>query len=154
MFFSFSFSLFVSALIRCHRWNANAICIIRQTERLKYEIRTKVLMSDLEDILDRPTFNQTALRILLDNVRSVRENTTRAVSSLETVLYLIRPPDQGDTLKQMLGVSMVISVALSFEYRLNGCLSRNPFPAWICSCKFHSSKYCKWHDKMNVYDAH
>lgn len=62
-------------------------------------------MSDLEDILDRPTFNQTALRILLDNVRSVRENTTRAVSSLETVLYLIRPPDQGDTLKQMLGVS-------------------------------------------------
>lgn len=62
-------------------------------------------MSDLEDILDRPTFNQTALKILLDNVRSVRENTTRAVSALETVLFLIRPPAQGDTLKQMLGVS-------------------------------------------------
>lgn len=85
-----------------------------QTERLKYEIRTKVLMSDLEDVFDRPTFNQTALRILLDNVRAVRENTTRAVSALETVLYLIRPPEQGDTLKQMLGVSTC--KALKFKY--------------------------------------
>lgn len=65
-------------------------------------------MSDLEDILDRPTFNQTALRILLDNVRSMRENTTRAVSALETVLYLIRLPGQSDTIKQILGVSIQV----------------------------------------------
>lgn len=78
-------------------------------------------MSDLEDILDRPTFNQTALRTLLDNVRSVRENTTRAVSALETVLYLIRPPDQGDTLKQMLGVSLNVKrIIYTYNTKLHG----------------------------------
>lgn len=59
-------------------------------------------MSDLEDIFERPTFNQTALKILLDHVRLVRENTTRAVSALETVLYLIRSPDQEDSLRPIL----------------------------------------------------
>lgn len=61
-------------------------------------------MYDLEDVFDRPTFNQTALKMLLDNVLLMRENTTRAVSSLETILYLIRTPQQ-DSLKQILGVS-------------------------------------------------
>lgn len=62
-------------------------------------------MHDLEDIYERPTFNQTALKMLLDNVNLVRENTTRAVSALETILYLIRTP-QHNSLKQVLGVSM------------------------------------------------
>lgn len=81
-----------------------------QTERLKHGIRTKVLMSDLEDIFEKPAFNQTALKILLDNVRLVRENTTRAVSALETVLYLIRSPDQVDSLKPLLGVSTQLNI--------------------------------------------
>lgn len=63
-------------------------------------------MYDLEDVFERPTFNQTALKILLDNVILVRENTTRAVSSLETILYLIRTP-QHHSLKQILGVSII-----------------------------------------------
>lgn len=63
-------------------------------------------MYDLEDVFERPTFNQTALKILLDNVILVRENTTRAVSSLETILYLIRTP-QHHSLKQILGVSLI-----------------------------------------------
>lgn len=61
-------------------------------------------MSHIEDAFDRPAFNQTAVKILLDNVRMVKENTTRAVSSLETVLYLIRPMEKGDSLKYILGV--------------------------------------------------
>lgn len=61
-------------------------------------------MSDIEDVFDRPAFNQTAVKLLLDNVRMVKENTTRAVSSLETVLYLIRPMEKGDSLKYILGV--------------------------------------------------
>lgn len=64
-------------------------------------------MYDLEDVFERPTFNQTALKILLDNVILVRENTTRAVSSLETILYLIRTP-QHHSLKQILGVSFMV----------------------------------------------
>lgn len=73
---------------------------------MKHDIRSKVLMYDLEDVFERPTFNQTALKILLDNVILVRENTTRAVSSLETILYLIRTP-QHHSLKQILGVSLI-----------------------------------------------
>lgn len=61
-------------------------------------------MHDLEDVFERPTFNQTALKMLLDNVLLVRENTTRAVSSLETILYLIRTP-RHDSLTHKLGVS-------------------------------------------------
>ncbi|XP_037036928.1 protein tweety-2 isoform X1 [Bradysia coprophila] len=76
-----------------------------RTERLKQDIRSKVLMSDIEDVFDRPAFNQTAVKLLLDNVRMVKENTTRAVSSLETVLYLIRPMEKGDSLKYILGLT-------------------------------------------------
>lgn len=100
-------------------------------------------MSDLEDILDRPTFNQTALRILLDNVRSVRENTTRAVSALETVLYLNRPPDQGDTLKQMLGVSL-------FGIIINDSVLPMR-KTWFSQCiEFNEYR----NDKMYVHEAH
>lgn len=83
------------------------LCILplNQTERLKQNIRGKVLMHDLEDVFERPTFNQTALKLLLDNLILVRENTTRAVSSLETILYLIKTPHQ-HSLKQILGVSI------------------------------------------------
>ncbi|XP_055305610.1 protein tweety-2 isoform X2 [Sitodiplosis mosellana] len=80
-----------------------------KTEKLKHDIRSKVLMYDLEDVFERPTFNQTALKILLDNVILVRENTTRAVSSLETILYLIRTP-QHHSLKQILGPSEIFEV--------------------------------------------
>lgn len=80
-----------------------------QTERLKHDIRGRVLMYDLEELFERPTFNQTALKTLLDNLSLVRENTTRAVSSLETILYLIRTPHQ-HSLKQFLIVSVRISL--------------------------------------------
>ncbi|XP_031632317.1 protein tweety-2 isoform X2 [Contarinia nasturtii] len=80
-----------------------------KTEKLKHDIRSKVLMYDLEDVFERPTFNQTALKILLDNVILVRENTTRAVSSLETILYLIRTP-QHHSLKQVLGPSEIFEI--------------------------------------------
>lgn len=65
-------------------------------------------MYDLEDVFERPTFNQSALKILLDNLILVRENTTRAVSSLETILYLIRTP-QHHSLKQLLEVSTFLA---------------------------------------------
>lgn len=61
-------------------------------------------MSEMEEVFERPTFNQTALKMLLDSVLLVRENTTRAVTSLETILYLIKTPQQ-HSLKQLLGVS-------------------------------------------------
>lgn len=73
---------------------------------MKHNIRNKILLNDLEDVFERPTFNQTGLKILLDNLMLVRENTTRAVSSLETILYLIRSPNP-NSLKQILSVSMM-----------------------------------------------
>lgn len=81
--------------------------LFNQTDQLKYDIHNKVLMSDMEDVFERPTFNQTALKMLLDTVQLVRENTTRAVTSLETILYLIKTPQQ-HSLKQVLGVSIFV----------------------------------------------
>ncbi|KAJ6636227.1 Protein tweety-2 [Pseudolycoriella hygida] len=76
-----------------------------RTEQLKQDIRSKILMSDIEDLFDKPAFNQTAVKILLDNVRMVKENTTRAVSSLETVLFMLRPREEGNSLKHVLGLT-------------------------------------------------
>lgn len=70
---------------------------------MKHGIQNKVLSSEIEEILDPATHNQTALGLIMDGVRLVRENTTRAVSSLETILYLIRPPDQEHTMENVLG---------------------------------------------------
>lgn len=62
-------------------------------------------MSDMEETFEKPAFNQTGLKILLDNLRVVRENTGEAVGALEKVLYLTRPAEQPDSLKQLLIVS-------------------------------------------------
>lgn len=59
-----------------------------QTDQLKRDIRHKVLEQDLEEF-ERPTFNQTALKMLLDSVRAHQENTAQSVNSLEKILYLI-----------------------------------------------------------------
>lgn len=75
-----------------------------QTDQLKHNIRSKVLMQDLEEIYARPTYNHTAMTMLSSNVALMRENTTRAVSSLETILYLIKAPTT-NSMKQVLGVS-------------------------------------------------
>lgn len=61
-------------------------------------------MSDLDDILDKPAINRTAVDILQDSVRLVRENTTKAVSELEAVLYSMRPNEREDSLKYYLKV--------------------------------------------------
>lgn len=61
-------------------------------------------MQDLEEIYARPTYNHTAMTMLSSNVALMRENTTRAVSSLETILYLIKAPTT-NSMKQVLGVS-------------------------------------------------
>lgn len=61
-------------------------------------------MSEMEETFERPTHNQTGLRMLIESVKLVRENTTRAVNSLETILYLIKTPLK-HSLKQVMGVS-------------------------------------------------
>lgn len=78
---------------------------ILQTDQLKRDIGSKVLTSDMEETFEKPTFNQTGLKILLDNLRVVRENTAEAVGALEKVLYLARPAEQTDSLKLLLNVS-------------------------------------------------
>lgn len=63
-------------------------------------------MSDLEEIFDKATFNQTGLRIALDLYRLVKGNTTKAVSALETVfLYLTKGEPDQDSLKTLLDVN-------------------------------------------------
>lgn len=76
-----------------------------QTDQLKTDIRTNVYMSHIEETFDKPAFNQTALKILLDNLRIVRENTGEAIGALEKALYLTRPAENTDSFKQLLIVS-------------------------------------------------
>lgn len=78
-----------------------------QTDQLKRDIRHKVLEIDLEEF-ERPTFNQTALKMLLDNVRSLTDNTAQAVNSLEKIIYLIQNT-RHDSLGHYLGVSIQAS---------------------------------------------
>lgn len=66
----------------------NTSVSLPQTDQLKRDIRHKVLEQDLEEF-ERATFNQTALRILLDKVNYLQENTAQSVNSLEKILYLI-----------------------------------------------------------------
>lgn len=81
-----------------------ALFPILQTDQLKRDIRHKVLENDLEEF-ERPTFNQTALKMLLDNVRSLTDNTAQAVNSLEKIIYLIQNT-RHDSLGHYLGVSL------------------------------------------------
>lgn len=85
----------------------DAFLSILQTDQLKRDIRHKVLEIDLEEF-ERPTFNQTALKMLLDNVRSLTDNTAQAVNSLEKIIYLIQNT-RHDSLGHYLGVSTPIS---------------------------------------------
>lgn len=89
-----------------HHHNHSALfsAPLPQTDQLKQDIRQRVLMQDLEEIYARPTYNHTAMTILSNDVTLLRENTTRAISSLETILYWIRMPN-ANAMKQVLGVS-------------------------------------------------
>lgn len=100
-----------------------------QTDQLKHDIRSKVLMQDLEEIYARPTYNHTAMTMLSSNVALMRENTTRAVSSLEAILYLIRTPNT-NTMKQVLGVSRAELIYLPAYFKRK-CLASAPFCARI-----------------------
>lgn len=61
-------------------------------------------MSDLDEMFERPTSNQTGLRILLDNFRVVVDNTNGAVAALDKVVYLTKPAEPTDSLKELLNV--------------------------------------------------
>lgn len=61
-------------------------------------------MSNVYELFDKPTYNQTGLQLLHDQVRLMRENTTKAVTNIEMVQHLLRFADQDDSLKLLLQV--------------------------------------------------
>ncbi|GAB0094936.1 Protein tweety homolog [Sergentomyia squamirostris] len=73
-----------------------------QTDTLKHNLKSRVVMSELEDIFDKPTSNQTALTIVLYTVRQVKDNTTLAINALEAVSYFIRSSHSEVTIKNVL----------------------------------------------------
>lgn len=77
-----------------------------QTAQLNGDLHTKVLMSNVYELFDKPTHNRTGLQLLHDEVRLFRENTTKAVTNIEMVLHLMRSADQDDSLKLLLEVSV------------------------------------------------
>lgn len=60
------------------------------------------MLSELDDFLEHPVSNQTALSILLDTVKLVKDNTTHAVSGIEAALYFIQPSQSDQALKSLI----------------------------------------------------
>lgn len=61
----------------------------------------------LQDAVGKPSFNQTAVLLLLDTCQWVKDNTSRAVISLDMVLYFMKPlePEPEISLRNILNVS-------------------------------------------------
>ena len=77
-----------------------------QTESLKYSLKTKVTVSELEDTFDKPIQipNQNSINIY-ESVRWVKDNTTLAINALEAVSYLIKSSHSEQTIRRLFDVS-------------------------------------------------
>ncbi|XP_053661538.1 protein tweety-2-like [Anopheles marshallii] len=75
-----------------------------QTELVKHNLKSKVVLSELEQIFEQPAHrpNATAQYILHDTVKMAKDNTTFAINALETIVYLTRPAYTDITLKSLL----------------------------------------------------
>ncbi|XP_021704383.1 protein tweety-2 isoform X2 [Aedes aegypti] len=80
------------------------LSVRNQTEMVKYNLKTKVVLSELEAKFEKPPqmYNQTAQYLLQDTVKMVKDNTTMAINALETVVYLTRPSHSEMTLNSLL----------------------------------------------------
>lgn len=78
-----------------------------QTEMVKHNLKSKVVLSELEQIFEQPPHrpNVTAHYLLHDSVKMAKDNTTLAINALETIVYLTRPAYTDITLKSLLDVS-------------------------------------------------
>lgn len=62
-----------------------------QTEAIKNDLETKMLQHRLEAQIEKVQYNQTAVMLLIETCGLVRENTSRAVTSLDNmVLYFMK----------------------------------------------------------------
>ncbi|XP_035779420.1 protein tweety-2-like isoform X1 [Anopheles albimanus] len=75
-----------------------------QTELVKHNLKSKVVLSELEQIFEQPPHrpNVTAHYLLHDSVKMAKDNTTLAINALETIVYLTRPAYTDITLKSLL----------------------------------------------------
>lgn len=62
----------------------------KQTESIKFDLEAKVQIYNLDEMIDKPNYNLTAVTILLDTCRLFRDNTSRAITSLDMVLYFMK----------------------------------------------------------------
>lgn len=77
-----------------------------QTESLKYSLKTKVTVSELEETFDKPVTMQN--RGIFESVRWVKDNTTLAINALEAVSYLIKSSHSEATIKRLFDVSVFL----------------------------------------------
>lgn len=62
-----------------------------QTEAIKHDLETKMSQHRLEAQIEKVQYNQTAVMLLIETCGLVRENTSRAVTSLDNmVLYFMK----------------------------------------------------------------
>lgn len=62
-----------------------------QTEAIKHDLETKMSHHRLEQQIERAQYNQTAVMLMIENCALIRDNTSRAVTSLDNmVLYFMK----------------------------------------------------------------
>lgn len=62
-----------------------------QTEAIKHDLETKMSHHRLEHQIERAQYNQTAVMLMIESCALIRDNTSRAVTSLDNmVLYFMK----------------------------------------------------------------
>lgn len=93
-----------------------------QTELIKFDLEIKMSQHKLEQQIEKVQYNQTAVMLLIDTCQLVRENTSRAVTSLDNmVLYFMKTKgSENDTsLMGLLYVSIEKSADNELRIELN-----------------------------------
>nr|NP_001245460.1 uncharacterized protein Dmel_CG3638, isoform F [Drosophila melanogaster]NP_726721.1 uncharacterized protein Dmel_CG3638, isoform B [Drosophila melanogaster]AOQ10740.1 CG3638-RB [synthetic construct]AAN09038.1 uncharacterized protein Dmel_CG3638, isoform B [Drosophila melanogaster]ABX00748.1 LD15133p [Drosophila melanogaster]AFH07175.1 uncharacterized protein Dmel_CG3638, isoform F [Drosophila melanogaster] len=59
----------------------------RQTESIKHDLETRMAGHKVEQLVEKPHYNQTVVMLLIETSRLVTENTSRAVASLDSMVH-------------------------------------------------------------------
>lgn len=83
-----------------------------QTEAIKHDLERKMSQHRLEAQIERVQYNQTAVMLLIETCNLVRENTSRAVTSLDNmVLYFMKTKGSENDDDTLMGLLQVTSIS-------------------------------------------
>ncbi|BFG00267.1 hormone receptor 4 [Drosophila madeirensis] len=76
----------------------------RQTESIKHDLESKMAGHKVEQMVEKPQYNQTVVMLLIETSRLVRENTSRAVASLDSMVHYFMKAKGGENDTSLMGL--------------------------------------------------